>query len=226
MTFPCLHAWPRNVAAAIALQEKLSKRVRSVPFEVEPRLVAGVDCAFSPDGSQVIAGVVVWDRPARRIVEQVIGRRRCRFPYVPGLLSFRELPAVLAAFRKLRSEPQVILCDAHGLAHPRRFGLACHLGLWLARSTIGCAKSRLCGEHDQPSARRGSWAPLVDRGECVGAVLRTRDSVKPLYISAGHRCDLDSAVRIVLSCGGGYRLPEPTRAAHRLVTAERTRGLR
>ncbi len=226
MTFLRLHAWPRSAAAAIALQKRLRGRVCVRPCNVEPRLVAGVDCAFSPDGSQVIAGVVVWDRADRRIVEQAVRRRPCRFPYVPGLLSFRELPAVLAAFRKLRCEPDAVLCDAQGLAHPRRFGLASHLGVWLDRTTIGCAKSRLCGGHDEPANRRGAFVPLTDRGEQVGVVLRSRDGVKPLYISVGHRCDADSAVRIVLSCGGGYRLPEPTRAAHRLVTAERTRCAR
>ncbi|MCH7872098.1 MAG: endonuclease V, partial [Planctomycetes bacterium] len=147
----------------------------------------------------------------------------CTFPYVPGLLSFREMPGILAAVRKLKVTPDVFLCDAQGLAHPRRFGLACHLGLWLNMPTIGCAKSRLCGVHAEPGLRKGSSARLMHDGEHIGCVLRTRDDVKPIFVSPGHLCDHDSARRIALSAAIKYRLPEPTRLAHQLVSRARAR---
>jgi deoxyribonuclease V len=183
--------------------------------------VAGADVAFSPDGSQVIAGVVVWDSATRTVVEQKLARVVCRFPYIPGLLSFREMPAVLAAFRKLRTEPQVVLCDGQGLAHPRRVGLACHLGLWLERPTIGCAKSRLCGVYTEPPVEKGRFSPLLLDGEQAGVVLRTRTAVKPLFVSPGHLCDHESAVRLTLAATTRFRLPEPTRLAHQLVSCAR-----
>lgn len=216
-----LHGWPTRPAAAIALQKKLAGRVRLEPVRGRVRLIAGADVAFSPDGREVIAGVVLWDAVRGEVCEQVVARRRCRFPYVPGLLSFRELPGVLAAFRRLKGRPDVVLADAQGLAHPRRFGLACHLGLWLDMPTVGCAKSRLCGAYREPGPQRGDRAALRLDGQRVGTVLRTRDGVKPLFISPGHLCDHASAVRIVLRAGRGYRLPEPARYVHRLVTEAR-----
>ena len=221
MKFALLHGWPTRPAAAIALQKALADRVRLESIRGRVRLMAGADVAFSPDGRETIAGVVLWDADRREVCEQVIARRRCRFPYVPGLLSFRELPGVLAAFRRLKGRPDVVLADAQGLAHPRRFGLACHLGLWLGVPTVGCAKSRLCGEHRMPGPKRGDRAPLMLDGRRVGTVLRTRDGVRPLFISPGHLCDQASAVRMVLRAGGGVRLPEPARCAHRLVTTAR-----
>ncbi|MCG3127950.1 MAG: Endonuclease V [Phycisphaerae bacterium] len=185
------------------------------------RWVAGSDLSLSRDSRDVIAGIVVWDVRARCVVEQVLVRRRCRFPYVPGLLSFRETPGILAAWRRLRGAVDVLLCDAQGIAHPRRFGLACHVGLWLDRPTIGCAKSRLCGEFGPPGAVRGDRADLLLDGQRVGTVLRTRAGVKPLFVSPGHRCDVDSACRVVLASLTRFRLPEPTRLAHQLVTRAR-----
>jgi deoxyribonuclease V len=164
---------------------------------------------------------VVWDADSAGVVDTRVAHAPCRFPYVPGLLSFRELPAVLRALRMLRTVPDVVLCDAQGRAHPRRLGLASHLGLWLPMPTVGCAKSRLCGEHEEPEAARGAHTPLLDRGELVGVVLRTRVGVKPAYISVGNSIDLPSAVRVVLSATTRYRLPEPARLAHQLVTRER-----
>lgn len=180
-----------------------------------------MDCAFTPDGCEVIAGIVLWDACTARVVETRVARAPCRFPYVPGLLSFRELPAVLRAFRALRTTPDVVLCDAQGLAHPRRLGLASHLGLWLPVPTIGCAKSRLCGEHVEPGPTRGASAPLIHRGEQVGVALRTRAHVKPVFVSVGNNIDLASAIRVVLDASSRFRLPEPARLAHRLVTRER-----
>ena len=180
-------------------------------------MVAGLDAAYSRDGTRCIAGAIVWDVERCRVVEQRVASRPLTFPYVPGLLSFREAPSLLAALRKLRANPDALMCDGHGLAHPRRFGIACHLGVLVDLPSVGCAKSRLVGSHRLPAERRGARAALTDRGQKVGVVLRTRRGVKPVFVSVGHRIDAESAVALVLRCGGGYRLPEPTRLADRLV---------
>lgn len=218
-----LHSWPRSAADALALQRRLAPQVRLTPLDLNGvKRVAGADLSLSRDGDELIAGIVVWDIAAQCVVEHVVVRRPCRFPYVPGLLSFRETPGVLAACRRVRSGVDVLICDAQGLAHPRRFGLACHVGLWLDLPTIGCAKSRLCGDFREPGARRGEAADLMLDGERVGAVLRTRRGVKPVFVSPGQRCDIDSACRVVMACLTRFRLPEPTRLAHQLVTRART----
>jgi deoxyribonuclease V len=216
-----LHAWPRSTRAAIGLQKKLASQVRLCPVSDRVRHLGGADATFSPDGRRVIAGVVVWDLQTGELLESRTATRECTFPYVPGLLSFRELPGVLAALRKLQSTPDAILCDGQGLAHPRRFGLACHLGLWLGIPTVGCAKSRLSGTYDDPPPQRGAGSPLLLDGEPVGVVLRTRDNVQPVFVSPGHLCDHDSAVRLTLAAAVKYRLPEPIRLAHQLVTRAR-----
>ncbi len=216
-----LHQWPRTARPAMALQRELAGRVETVSIRRGVRVLAGVDAAFSPDGSRVIAGVVVWDLRTRAVIERHVARTPCTFPYVPGLLSFRELPGVLAAFRAIQTPIDAVLCDAQGLAHPRRFGLACHLGLWLQVPTIGCAKSRLCGTYREPAPSRGCATRLINAGETVGKVVRTRAGVKPLFVSQGHLSDTDSAVRLTLQAAICYRLPEPTRLAHQLVTRER-----
>ena len=216
------HSWNVTPRRAIAIQRELAASVERRPPRAAPRLVAGLDAAFTRDGERCIAGVVLWDRRERRTREQHVALRLLRFPYVPGLLSFREAPAVLAALRKLRRKPDALICDGQGLAHPRRFGLACHVGVLSDLPAVGCAKSRLVGRHAEPGSRRGSRSALTDRGERIGTVLRSRDGVRPLYVSIGHRFDLDSAVRLVLACAVAYRLPEPTRLADRLVvTAKR-----
>lgn len=216
-----LHRWPGTPKAAIALQCALAGGVVQRPIVVMPRLIGGLDCAFSRDERTIFAAAVTWDAVEQRVVEQRVVRRALRFPYVPGLLSFRETPAILGAFSRLRTRPEVVLCDGQGLAHPRRLGLACHVGLWLERPTIGCAKSRLCGEYDEPGAARGDWRPLRLRGDVVGGVLRTRERVKPMFISPGHACDVESAIRIVLAATTRYRMPEPTRLADQVVNAAR-----
>jgi deoxyribonuclease V len=165
--------------------------------------------------------VVVWDVRAGEVVEQHIVRRPVRFPYVPGLLSFREAPAIVAVLRKLRCTPDAFLFDGQGFAHPRRFGLACHVGLLINQPSLGCAKSLLVGTCETPGRSRGSWVPIEHDGEPIGCALRTRDRVKPVYVSVGHRLSLDSAVRITLACGAGFRMPEPTRLADKLVARER-----
>ncbi len=221
MKIDTLHRWTRDPGAAIALQRRLAPQVRPRPVPSNARIVAGADVAFSRDGEKVIAGVVVWNLEDEVVIERRTARVPCRFPYVPGLLSFRELPGVVAAFRKLRATPEVVLCDAQGLAHPRRLGLACHLGLWLRLPTVGCAKSRLCGTFDLPPRLKGGRTPLLLNGEQVGTVLRTRTGVKPLFVSPGHLCDQIGAVRLTLAATTRYRLPEPTRLAHQLVTKAR-----
>jgi deoxyribonuclease V len=213
------HRWSLSPREAIAVQRRLAASVSVEPLRGRPHLVAGVDAAFSRDGEHCIGGVVLWDLKAGAVAERHVAFRALAFPYVPGLLSFREAPALLAALRKLRRAPDVLMCDGHGLAHPRRFGIACHLGVLADLPSLGCAKSRLIGSHRDPAAHRGSRQPLRDGGESVGAVLRTRSGVKPVFVSVGHRCDLASAERLVLACGARYRLPEPTRLADQLVAA-------
>ena len=203
------------------MQRRLCTEVRLDPVDVPDR-IAGIDCAFL-DGS-IIAVAVVWDVAGREILETRAGRAPLRFPYVPGLLSFREVPVMLTALRRLKTPVQGVLCDGQGIAHPRRFGLASHLGLVTRLPTVGCAKSRLCGTHREPGRKRGSVAPLMDDGERIGSVLRTRDGVRPVYVSPGHLCDHESSIAWVLACGAGFRLPEPTRLADRLVARYKRTG--
>jgi deoxyribonuclease V len=211
------HRWSVTPSRAIAIQRALADRVRARPPRKPIQLVAGVDAAFSTDGKQCLAAVVVWDMEAQTVIEERTASRPLTFPYVPGLLSFREAPAILAALRKLRAKPDAIMCDGQGLAHPRRFGIACHVGVIVGLPTIGCAKSRLIGTHDDPANARGSRAPLRDRGEIIGSVLRTQDGVSPVYVSVGHLIELASCERLVTACATRSRLPEPTRLADRLV---------
>jgi deoxyribonuclease V len=207
----------------MALQARLRDRVERLDRIGAVGRVAGVDVGFEDDGRVTRAAVAVLDYPGLALVERALIRVPTRFPYVPGLLSFREAPAVLAAFERLRIAPDLILYDGQGIAHPRRFGIASHVGLLLDCPTIGVAKSRLVGRHRMPADRRGAWAPLLDAGEShgtetIGAVLRTRKGVKPVYVSIGHRVSLETAVRWTMACCTKYRLPETTRWAHRLAS--------
>ena len=200
---------------AVALQKSLAAKVRLVKkISGRMKLVAGVDVSYEKHGDLFYGGVVVLSFPELETVEEVGAVDRVDFPYVPGLLSFRELPVLLKAFSSLQSVPDAVLVDGQGIAHPRRFGLASHLGLWLNIPAIGCAKTRLCGEYEPPGEIRGEAADLYDGGELIGQVVRTRDRVRPLFVSPGHLVDVQGATSLVLSCGGGYRLPEPTRRAH------------
>jgi len=198
-------------------QERLRERTILVDNFEAIQFVAGADLAFDPVTNTAFAGVIVYRFPEMQEVERCHARRKLRFPYVPGLLSFREGPVLLAAFARLRSEPDLILIDGHGRAHPRLFGIASHIGVLLDKPTIGCAKSRLVGEHDEPSAKVGSTESLWFKGERVGEVLRTRDDVKPIYVTTGHRVSLDSAVGLVRQCCDGFRIPKPTREADHYV---------
>lgn len=212
-----LHRWDVSPARAIALQESLARRVRVEALPRPAALVAGGDAAFADNGRVIVAGWVVWDVRRGAIVEEVVVRRPVRFPYIPGLLSFRETPALLAAARRLKTIPDVFMLDGQGLAHPRRFGLACHFGLLADRPTLGCAKTRLCGLHDTPARAVGAGKPLRDGAEVIGRVVRMQRDTKPVYISIGHRITLDDAVATALRCAGRHRLPEPTRLADALV---------
>lgn len=212
-------AWPTGFAEARAIQESLRNKVVARDRLDKIRTVAGIDVGFEKHGTVTRAAVVVLDFPGLAPVEQAVARQPTRFPYVPGYLSFREAPAVLAALKKLRNRPDLLLCDGQGLAHPRRFGLACHLGLLLDIPSIGVAKSRLIGTHGEVPEQKGGWAALEDDGEVIGAVLRTRMGVKPVYVSVGHRISLATAIDYVLRCTTHYRLPETTRHAHRLASA-------
>ncbi len=215
MNFSDLHPWNLSPKEAVALQRELAERVSLRDELPDPvRFVAGVDVSCSRFAPQVYAAVVLFDLVESILVETATAQAAESFPYVPGLLSFRELPVVLEAFRRLQKVPDVVLVDGQGIAHPRRFGIASHLGLWLDLPTIGCAKSRLCGEHGEPGKNRGDWSSLIDAREEIGRVVRTRDRIKPLFVSPGHKVGMELAVRVVLACGRGYRLPEPTRQAH------------
>jgi deoxyribonuclease V len=209
--------WDVTPRAAVRLQLAWRERVETQDRYGALNYVAGADLAFDPKTNLAFAGVIVYRLPALEEVERRMARRKLRFPYVPGLLSFRESPVLLAAFARLRTEPDVILVDGHGMAHPRRFGIACHLGLLLDRPTIGCAKSILVGDAEELGARGGSTAALMDKGEKVGVVLRTRDNVRPIYVTIGHRVSLESAVSIVTQCLDGFRIPKPTREADHWV---------
>ncbi len=229
-----LHAWDLSPKDAIALQKALAGAVvRSDRFgpggRRAIRRVAGVDAAFADGGRVIRAAAVMLDYPGLVQTGEALIERPTAFPYVPGLLSFREVPALLEALGQLSSAPHLVLCDGHGYAHPRRFGLACHLGLWLDIPAIGVAKSRLTGSHDEPGPAKGDAAWLladkgVRPGERIGAVLRTRERVKPVYVSAGNRVSLRTAVALTLGCATRFRLPEPTRLADKLSKAHRAGG--
>ena len=209
--------WNLTPREAIRVQERLRERVILDDQFGTIRTVAGADLAFDPETNLAFGGVIVYRFPEMEEVERRMARRKLRFPYVPGLLSFRESPVLLAAFARLRAEPDLILIDGHGRAHPRLFGIACHLGVLLDKPTIGCAKSLLVGEYDEPGTQAGAAAPLDFHGEQVGMVLRTRDNTKPLYVTTGHRVSLPSAVKLVRQCLDGFRIPKPTREADHYV---------
>jgi len=221
-----LHPWSVTPAEAVAIQQALRARVETTDRLPQIRHVAGVDVGFEDGGRVTRAAVAVLAYPDLQPVDRALARLPTRFPYVPGLLSFRELPAVLAAIEALAVRPDVYLCDGQGLAHPRRFGIACHLGVLIDAPSIGVAKTRLIGSHAEPPPEKGGWTPLQDGDEVIGAVLRTRTGVKPVYVSIGHRVSLATAIRLVLACTRGYRLPETTRQAHRLASARDAGGSR
>lgn len=198
-------------------QDRLRERVRLEPPARAPRSIAGADIALDRRSGRGFAAVVHLSLPDLNELERVCVSGPLTFPYVPGLLSFREGPLLVQALEQLTGPPDLLMFDGQGLAHPRRFGLACHVSVLLDLPGLGVAKSRLVGTHDEPGEERGAWTPLCHRGETIGAVVRTRDRVKPVFVSAGHRIDLETAIRMTLACGDGLRVPKPTRLADRLA---------
>ncbi len=216
MKFQQRHAWDLSPKEAVLVQKTLAGEIVRCNEYGKINHVAGVDAGFK-DGF-AIAAVAVLEFPSLELVEVARSRLPASFPYIPGLLSFREAPSVLGALEKLAILPDLLLCDGQGIAHPRRFGIACHLGITTGIPSIGVAKTRLIGSHDDVGNEKGSWVPLTDREETIGAVLRTRRSVKPVYVSIGHKIDLATAIYFVMACTTKYRLPETTRWAHRLAS--------
>ena len=213
-----LHEWKLTPEQAIALQHELAGRIILEDRLGEVRHVAGVDMAINEENERAHAAVVLLTYPELEVVERHIYEEPLRMPYIPGLLSFREAPCVLGAFHKLRQQPDLVMVDGQGIAHPRRIGIAAHLGLWLELPTIGCAKSILTGTYDKAalSEEAGSYVPLTYKKEVIGAVVRTRTRVNPMIISPGHLISLETSIKYVLACSKGYRLPEPTRLADKL----------
>ena len=212
-----LHGWDVTPSQARGLQLSLAGQISLSPMRKKIRFVAGLDCSLNKRRGRIYAAAVVFSFPDLALIETANAELPLEFPYVPGLLSFREIPVCLEAARKLKQAPDVWLIDGQGIAHPRRLGLASHLGLFLNTPTIGCAKSRLIGTFDEPNPEKGSYSWLYDKDEKIGAVLRTRTGVKPLFISPGHLCSFEDAIYYTLACTTKYRLPEPTRIAHQTV---------
>ena len=209
-----LHSWQVSGAQALDIQCRLAAQVSRSGEVVKPRFIAGVDISADKGQGVATGAAVVLQYPELRVVEAKLADGKLNFPYIPGLLSFRESPLILAACQKLAITPDLILVDGQGIAHPRRMGLASHLGLFLNLPTIGCAKSLLCGTHETPGIEPGSYAEVVNRDETIGVALRTKLRVKPIYVSIGHKVDLQTAIYWVMNCCRGYRLPEPARLAH------------
>ncbi|MCS7168697.1 MAG: deoxyribonuclease V [Gemmatales bacterium] len=218
------HPWNVSPREAIALQHRLASLVKLQGRLDLCRYVAGADVAYTRSRRHLVAAVVLWCMVSNQVVEHYVVRQTVRFPYVPGLLSFRESPAILEALQLLRQQPDLLMIDGHGYAHPRRFGIACHLGVLFDLPAIGCAKSLLVGEHEEVPDVVGAWVPVSDHEQIIGAALRTRLHVRPVYVSIGHKLELEQAITWTLRCCRGYRLPEPTRQAHILVTRARTQG--
>ncbi len=208
------HPWTKDTAEARRIQLELAGEICRNGKVSAPRYIAGVDISVNRWRGTGIAAVVVLRYPSLEIAEVRTAAGPVTFPYVPGLLSFREIPLIIPAFKQLEITPDLVMVDGQGIAHPRRIGLASHLGLLLGIPTIGCAKSRLIGELQEPGMAPGSWSELTDGEEVIGAVLRTKERVKPVYVSTGHMIDLESAVSWIMACCRGYRLPESTRLAH------------
>lgn len=209
--------WNVSPTEARRIQMVLRDRVELGDRLGKLRHVAGADVALDMARGHAIAGIVIYRFPSIEEVERIWAERPLKFPYIPGLLSFREMPVILAAFARVRTRPDLIFYDGQGYAHPRRFGIACHLGVTLDCPAIGCAKSRLIGSHSEPPPGRGAWVPIEDKGEVIGALLRTQEGVKPIYVSTGHRVCLERAVELVMAVSGSYRIPRPTRDADRFV---------
>lgn len=212
-----IHPWNLNEAEALALQQQLASKVIKEDMINQVNLVAGVDVAYAKESDKLVAAIVILNAATLEVIETTTAEDTAQFPYIPGLFSFRELPPLIKAFANLKNTPDLVVCDGQGYAHPRRFGLACHLGIIFDVPTIGCGKTRLLGEHQEPDAERGAVAPLIDNGEVIGNVLRTQTDINPIYVSIGHRISLTTACDWILRLSPKYRLPETTRQADQLV---------
>ncbi|WP_028590069.1 deoxyribonuclease V [Paenibacillus massiliensis] len=212
-----IHPWDVNEAQSIEIQQELAKKVIQTDQLSGIYYIAGVDVAYHKSSDQLVAAVVILEKDSLECIETSVIEDTAQFPYIPGLFSFRELPPIIKAFEKIQHTPQLIVCDGQGVAHPRRCGLASHLGVLFDVPTIGCGKTRLWGEYSEPDIWRGSTAPLIDDDEVIGNVLRTQDKVNPVFISVGHRISLDTACQWILDLAPKYRLPETTRQADQLV---------
>ena len=230
-----LHDWNLSYPQAVALQKQLAQQVQQTEVKTQPKTIAGLDCALSPDGQRIIAAVVtlrvpnavkgLWEpleKSEFELIETATAAQKLSFPYIPGLLSFRESPVCLAAVEKLKNEPDAFMIDGQGIAHPRRFGIASHLGLFFDKPTIGCAKSRLTGSFEEPAPEKGAYSPLKDANDVIGAVVRTRTNVEPVFVSVGNKCLLKDAIEMTLAWTTKYRIPEPTRLAHQMVSKIKT----
>lgn len=215
------HSWTLSPKEAVSLQKTLAGLVVTQPLPAGLKIVGATDISYSKNSDLLIAVIATFELPRLEFIESAHHVCRATFPYVPGLLSFREIPPLLVAWGAIAKKPDVILCDGQGIAHPRKLGLAAHLGLCLGIPTVGCAKSRLCGSYEEPPMKKGSSRPLLLNGEQVGCVLRSRDSVKPIYVSPGHLSDVESSKRLVLRCLDRFRIPGPLRFAH--IEANRLR---
>jgi len=218
------HSWNLSPKEAIALQKALAAQVRIEPLPTRLKIIGAADISYSKNSNLLIAVIVSFRWPGLDLLESVHHVCRAAFPYVPGLLSFREVPPLIEAYRKIKQKPDVLLCDGQGIAHPRKFGFAAHLGLYLGIPTVGCAKSRLCGTHDSLPLRKGSSKPLLLNGETIGLAFCSKDGVKPIYISPGHLADIPSSKRLISGCLRRYRIPEPLRLAHIEANRLRTSG--
>lgn len=223
MKIAICHKWDITLADAQEIQKQLSLKIN--PDEPAPtenfRNIAAADVSFNRFSNRLFGALVIYDLNSQCVLEKHVGEQIVTFPYVPGYLSFREIPVLLPLFEKLRCEPDVVLCDGQGIAHPRGLGLASHLGLLLDRPSIGCAKSVLVGEYVEPDKEKGSYTPLIYQGRVVGAAVRTRSGVKPVYVSPGHRITLEQAIKCILRLSPRYRIPQPLRIAHQLVNEVR-----
>lgn len=211
------HQWQVDPKQAVLIQKQLREKIRIEPFTGKIRWVAGADISFNRFSDRVYAAFVVLDFDTLEIVDRASAVVDVDFPYIPGLLSFREIPPLLQAWQSLKAKPDIVVADGHGIAHPRRLGIATHLGLTIEVPTVGCAKSRLTGQYREPALTAGAWSDLMDKEEKIGIVLRTKNKVKPVFVSPGHRMDFEGLVDLLLKCTRGYRIPEPTRQAHLYV---------